>query len=263
VKRRIGAGEIFQANIARGWSGVLKPGTAPFDAFARLVADSPAPYCAYWRLPRLALVSHSPERFLTVAGDRVETSPIKGTRPRSVDPAEDRLLADELLASEKDRAENLMIVDLMRNDLSRVCRPGSVKTPRLFTLQSHPSVHHLVSTVTGRLRADVDAADLLAAAFPPGSITGAPKIQAMKVIAAHEPPRGPWCGALFWAGVDGAFESSVLIRTAAFVETDGGGWRFRVTAGAGIVADSDPPSERLETEVKASGLARALTGAPR
>jgi para-aminobenzoate synthetase component 1 len=138
-----------------------------------------------------------------------------------------------------------------------------VKTPRLFALQSHPSVHHLVSTVTGRLRADVDAADLLAAAFPPGSITGAPKIQAMKVIAAHEPPRGPWCGALFWAGVDGAFESSVLIRTAAFVETDGGGWRFRVTAGAGIVADSDPPSERLETEVKASGLARALTGAPR
>jgi para-aminobenzoate synthetase component 1 len=153
------------------------------------------------------------------------------------------------MASEKDRAENLMIVDLMRNDLSRVCVPGSVKTPRLFALASHPAVHHLVSTVTGRLAEGLDAADLLAAAFPPGSITGAPKIQAMKVIASLEPPRGPWCGALFWAGLDGAFDSSVLIRTAAFVE-EGGGWRFRFDAGAGIVAD------------KALGMRQALTGAP-
>ena len=260
VKGRIAAGEIFQANIARAWSGRLAKGDAPFDVFARLVAESPAPYCAYWRLPGAALVSHSPERFLSLADDLVETSPIKGTRPRGADAGEDKRLACELLTSEKDRAENLMIVDLMRNDLSRVCEPGSVRTPRLFALQSHPSVHHLVSTVTGRLRPGLDASDLLTAAFPPGSITGAPKIQAMKVIAGHEPPRGPWCGALFWAGVDGALDSSVLIRTAAFTETDDG-WRFRVTAGAGIVADSDPPSERLETEVKASGLAHALTGA--
>jgi para-aminobenzoate synthetase component 1 len=261
VKGRIAAGEIFQANIARRWSGTLMPGATPFAAFARLVRASPAPYCAYWRLPGLALVSHSPERFVAVAEGIAQTSPIKGTRPRGADTAEDEALARELMASEKDRAENLMIVDLMRNDLSRVCVPGSVKTPRLFALVSHPAVHHLVSTVTGRLAEGLDAADLLAAAFPPGSITGAPKIQAMKVIAALEPPRGPWCGALFWAGLDGAFESSVLIRTAAFVEV-GGGWRFRFDAGAGIVADSDPAGERAETEVKALGLRQALTGAP-
>ncbi|HXU99770.1 MAG TPA: anthranilate synthase component I family protein [Caulobacteraceae bacterium] len=259
VKMRIAGGEIFQANIARRWTGTLTPGAGPFAAFARLARASPAPYCAWWRLPGLALVSHSPERFIAVADGAVETSPIKGTRPRGANPAEDNALARELLASEKDRAENLMIVDLMRNDLSRVCVPGSVKTPRLFDLTSYPAVHHLVSTVTGRLEEGLDAADLLAAAFPPGSITGAPKIQAMKVIAALEPPRGPWCGTLFWAGLDGDFDSSVLIRTAAFVE-EAGGWSFRFDAGAGIVADSDPASERAETEVKALALRRALTG---
>ncbi len=258
---RILAGEIFQANIARGWRGWLAEGAQPYGAFHRLVEQSPAPFCAYWRLPGAALVSHSPERFVAIAADgaTVLAAPIKGTRPRSADPCQDLRNAAELLASAKDRAENLMIVDLMRNDLSRVCQPGSVRAPGLCGLESFPTVHHLVSHVTGRLEAGLDVADLLGAVFPPGSITGAPKVQAMKVIAAQEPPRGPWCGALFWAGCDGAFESSVLIRTAAFVE-DGRGWRFRAPAGAGIVADSDPVSERLETEVKISGLARALMG---
>ena len=259
VTGRIAAGEIFQANIASTWTGALFAGATPFAVFARLQAQSPAPFCAYWRLPGLALVSHSPERFLSLdAEGRVETRPIKGTAPRAADPREDDRLKHALCASPKDRAENLMIVDLMRNDISRVCAPGSVMVPELFALESFQSVHHLVSTVTGVLTPDRDAADLLNAAFPPGSITGAPKIQAMRVIARHEPPRGPWCGSLFWAGCDGAMDSSVLIRSAAFVETPDG-WRFRAGAGAGIVADSDPLGERLETEVKISGLRRALT----
>jgi para-aminobenzoate synthetase component 1 len=243
------------------WSGRLARGDVPFDAMRRLATDSPAPYSAYWRLPGRAIVSHSPERFVAIAADgrTVETRPIKGTRPRGGTPALDEALKAELLGSDKDRAENLMIVDLMRNDLARVCEPGSVRTPSLFAVESFTAVHHLVSTVTGRLRAGLDAADLMAATFPPGSITGAPKIQAMKVIAGHEGPRGPWCGSLFWAGFDGAFDSSVLIRTAALVE-DAGGWRFHARAGAGIVADSDPRSERLETEAKISGLLRALKG---
>ncbi len=262
VVARIANGEIFQANIARTWIGDLADTATPFDVFEPLQRLSPAPFCAFWRLPRLALVSHSPERFVMIAEDgrSVETRPIKGTRPRGEIPAIDAALKAELEASEKDRAENLMIVDLMRNDLARVCQAGEVRVPQLCKIESFEAVHHVVSIVTGRLQPGRDAADLLAATFPPGSITGAPKIQAMRVIAAHEPPRGPWCGSLFWAGYDGALDSSVLIRTAAFVET-AAGWSFRASAGAGIVADSQPTAERLETEIKISGLARALRGA--
>jgi len=263
VVGRIEAGEIFQANIARRWSGRLTPGSAPFDVLARLVGSSPAPFAAYLSLPGRAVVSNSPERFLSIgAGDEltVETRPIKGTRPRGRYAAEDAALIAELQASAKDRAENLMIVDLMRNDLSRVCPAGAVAAPELFKVETFPNVHHLVSTVTGRLTPGMTTVDLLRAAFPPGSITGAPKVQAMKVIAQLEPPRGPYCGSMFWAGVDGAFDSSVLIRTMTLVE-DAGGWRFEAPAGAGIVADSDPVLEREETEAKISALRRALTEA--
>jgi len=259
VVERIHAGEIFQANIARSWSGRLAPGAAPFDLFARLAGQSAAPFAAYLRLPGRAVVSNSPERFVQARDGQVETRPIKGTRPRGGCPAADAALARELAESAKDRAENLMIVDLMRNDLARVCAPGSVRVPELFALESFANVHHLVSAVTGRLAAGRDVIDLLAAAFPPGSITGAPKVQAMKVIAGLEPPRGPYCGSLFWAGFDGGLDSSVLIRTAAFVEA-AGGWSVEARAGAGIVADSDPREERLETEAKIAALVRALTG---
>ncbi|WP_309645211.1 aminodeoxychorismate synthase, component I [Phenylobacterium sp.] len=259
VVRRIRAGEIFQANIARTWSGRLNAGATPFDLFARLAGQSAAPFAAYLRLPGLAVVSNSPERFVQVRGDRVETRPIKGTRPRGACPTEDARLARELAASEKDRAENLMIVDLMRNDLARVCAPGSVRVPELFAVESFANVHHLVSAVTGRLAEGRGAVDLLRAAFPPGSITGAPKVQAMKVIAGLESPRGPYCGSLFWAGFDGALDSSVLIRTAAFAQDDAG-WNVEARAGAGIVADSDPHAERLETEAKIAALRRALEG---
>jgi para-aminobenzoate synthetase component 1 len=261
---RIGRGELYQANIARSWAGRLKAGATPLDVFRRLAAVSPAPFSAYLRLAGRAIVSHSPERFLSIGPDgrSVETRPIKGTRPRGRDAGADAALRRELRQSAKDRAENLMIVDLMRNDLSRVCEPGSVEVAELFAVESCAQVHHLVSTVTGRLAPGRDAADLLAATFPPGSITGAPKVQAMKRIAALEPPRGPWCGSLFWAGFDGAFDSSVLIRTAAMTEDLDGRWRFRATAGAGIVADSDPHAELAETESKISGLRRALEGEP-
>ena len=204
------------------------------------------------------MVSNSPERFISVdARGRAQTRPIKGTRPRGTTPEQDAALAAELSASAKDRAENLMIVDLMRNDLSRVCAPGSVSVPALFELHSFTNVHHLISTVRGRLEEGTGAADLLKAAFPPGSITGAPKIQAMKVIAGLEPPRGPYCGSLFWAGADGRFDSSVLIRTVLF-EKGPDGWSLEARAGAGIVADSDPAAERAETEDKMAAIARAL-----
>ncbi len=258
VTARIAQGEIFQANIARVWSGDLARGAAPFDLFARLCAQSPAPFAAYLRLEGRALVSNSPERFLRAAHGQIQAEPIKGTRRRGADPAADATQAEALRRSEKDRAENLMIVDLMRNDLSRVCAAGSVAVPALCELRSFANVHHLVSVVTGALEDDAGAGEVLAAAFPPGSITGAPKVQAMKVIAGLEAPRGPFYGSLFWAGADGGFDSSVLIRTVACTR-GAEGWAVEARAGGGIVADSDPAEERRETEAKMAAIARALT----
>jgi para-aminobenzoate synthetase component 1 len=255
----IGRGDLFQANIARPWAGRLEPGCTPFDVLARLVRESPAPFAGYLRLPSRAVVSNSPERFIEVTAEgRAQTRPIKGTRPRGESPEEDRYLAEQLLASAKDRAENLMIVDLMRNDLARACRPGTVKVEAFCSLETFANVHHLVSTVTGRLKPGQNALDLFSGAFPAGSITGAPKIQAMREIARHETPRGPYCGSLFWAGFDGAFDSSVLIRTLAF-EEDRGGWTFETRAGGGITADSDPKDEDAEAEAKIAAIRMALT----
>ena len=261
VVARIAAGEIFQANIARRWQGRLAPGARPFDLLDQLAAASPAPFAAYLRLEDRAVVSNSPERFIEVRREGAalvaRSEPIKGTAPRGRTAAADAANAAALAASEKDRAENLMIVDLMRNDLARVSAAGEVRTPELFRVASFANVHHLVSTVTGRLAAGRGALDLLRAAFPPGSITGAPKVQAMKVIAELEAPRGPFFGAMFYLGVDGTLDSNVLIRTAGFVR-DTDGWRVEARAGAGIVADSDPRLERRETEAKISALAAAL-----
>jgi para-aminobenzoate synthetase component I len=263
IVARIAAGEIFQANLARAWTGRLSPGRRPFELFQRLASASVAPFAAYLRLPGLALVSNSPERFLQVTPEGsaliAETRPIKGTVPRGATPEEDERLVAALASSEKDRAENLMIVDLMRNDLARVSTPGTVRVPTLFAVERFANVSHLVSTVTATLAPGRTAIDLLAAAFPPGSITGAPKVQAMKVIAELEPPRGPFFGAMFRAGFDGAFDSNVLIRTAAF-EQIGDGWRFEARAGGGIVADSDPVAERLETEAKIAAVLGTLRG---
>ncbi|WP_428151565.1 anthranilate synthase component I family protein [Brevundimonas sp.] len=260
VVARIAAGELFQANIARSWGGSLEPDVDPFAVFVRLAAGT-APYSAFWRVGDRALVSNSPELFLTFdpASRRIETRPIKGTRPRDPDAGIDAANAADLIASAKDRAENLMIVDLMRNDLSRIARPGSVVVENLFELESFATVHHLVSTVTGEAMTGVGPAGVLAASFPPGSITGAPKHQAMRVIAGHEGPRGPWCGSLFLLDDDGSLTASVLIRTIAFWRK-GETWAFRTLAGAGIVADSDPASELQETDAKIAAIRQALIG---
>ncbi|WP_366852204.1 anthranilate synthase component I family protein [Phenylobacterium sp.] len=262
---RIAAGEIFQANLARPWRGRLAPGRTPFDLFRRLARQSPAGYAAWLNLPGRALVSNSPERFLSVRpeadGVWAESHPIKGTRPRGLDPASDTALAAELLASAKDRAENLMIVDLMRNDIARVATPGTVSVPELAVLSSFANVHHLVSRVRGRLAPGRSAWDAFLAAFPPGSVTGAPKLRAMSVIARHEPPRGPYCGSLFWAGTDGALEASVLIRTVTLTENVAD-WALEARAGGGIVADSDPTAEVAETTAKIGAILRALMGPP-
>jgi para-aminobenzoate synthetase component 1 len=264
VVRAIGAGEIFQANIARSWTGRLPPGATPFDLLSALTRASPAPFAGYLRLEGRAVVSNSPERFLSVDAERrALAQPIKGTRPRHHSPAQDAALAAELLASPKDRAENLMIVDLMRNDLARACQPGSVTVAALCALESFSNVHHLVSTITGQLRPERSALDLFASAFPPGSVTGAPKLQAMRVIARFEPPRGPYCGSLFWAGLDGAFDASVLIRTVALTPASAapesrGDWRFETRAGGGIVADSDPESEDAEARTKIAAIRAVL-----
>jgi para-aminobenzoate synthetase component 1 len=257
--RQIQAGDLFQANLARGWTGVLREGVTPGEVMAALNAAGAAPFGGFVRWNDRAVVSNSPERFIRLGADgMLETRPIKGTRPRGRTPAEDAALAAELMASAKDRAENLMIVDLMRHDLSRVAEIGSVTVPELHALESFASVHHLVSTVRGRLQAGLTAADVLAATLPPGSVSGAPKVQAMKVIGEMEAARGPYCGSLFYVDAGGAMESSVLIRTLACERDDAGAWHFRAAAGGGIVADSDPVAERIETETKMALIRRVV-----
>jgi para-aminobenzoate synthetase component 1 len=255
----IEAGDIYQANITQRFQAPLPPGfeaggpgrLALYDALRR---RNPATFAAFVDFGETVLLSSSPERFLKVAGNRIETRPIKGTRPRGADPAEDTALAGELLASEKDRAENLMIVDLLRNDLGRVAKLGSVKVPVLFGLESYATVHHLVSVVTAELDAGRKAVDLLRAAFPGGSVTGAPKIRAMEIIAELEPTaRGPYCGAIGYLSATGAMDTNIVIRT---VLIDGDRISFQV--GGGIVADSDPEAEYQETLVKARALRETL-----
>ena len=255
VRQEIARGEIYQANLTRRLEAPFAGD--PWPVFRRLRTGDPALFAGYLDLgpspargaPR-ALLSASPEPFLAVDADgNVATDPIKGTRQRGRTRAEDRSLARELLASGKDRAENVMIVDVLRNDLGRVCVPGSVRVPRLLRLERTAAVQHLVTTVTGRLRPDADAFDLLAASFPGGSITGAPKIRAMEIIEGLEPVRrGPYCGTMLWLGPDGCLGSSILIRT--FVAD---GERMTLHVGGGITSRSDPQEEWDETIAKARG----------
>lgn len=263
IVRRTRRGDLYQANMSARFSGALAPGDRPLDLFVRLTRAAPAPFAAWLDLGDRALVSHSPELLLACAPDgRVETRPIKGTAPRRPDdPQADARAAADLAASAKDRAENLMIVDLMRNDLSRICVPGSVRVPRLMGLESHAGAHHLVSVVEGRLQPGRTGFDALRAAFPAGSITGAPKIKAMEVIAELEgEPRGAWCGAFIRSGFDGGLTASVLIRTATCARA-GDVWEVEARAGAGIVCDSDPAAEYEEMLVKSGPLRRAVCGA--
>jgi len=251
----IHAGDIFQANLTQRMLADLPDGLTPFMLYRRLRALSPAPFGAYLGAGDTAIASMSPERFLRLdAEGHAVTRPIKGTRPRGRTPGDDEALARELLASEKDRAENLMIVDLMRNDFSRVCRLGSVGVSELAGLESFANVHHLVSEVRGTMFPNLGPLDLLRATFPGGSITGAPKIRAMEIINELEPVRrGPYCGSIAWIGFDGAMDSSIVIRTLV-VHGD----RVAAQAGGGIVADSDPSAEFVETMDKAWPLLQSL-----
>ena len=252
------AGDIFQANLSQRFSAELPPELTPFDLFRRLQAVNPAPFAAYLKLGEVVVASSSPERFLRMREGTVETRPIKGTRPRGATAREDDALAAELVASEKDRAENVMIVDLLRNDLSRVCRDGSVAVPQLCVLERFATVMHLVSAVTGVLRPGVGAVDVLAACFPGGSITGAPKIRAMEIIAELEPTRrGPYCGALGYLGFDGALDTSIVIRTYVIR-----GRTVTFQAGGGVVADSTPAGEYEEALAKARAMVDALSPRP-
>jgi para-aminobenzoate synthetase component 1 len=246
------AGDCFQVNVAQR---LLYPAALPpFELYARLRQRNPAPFAGYFDLGEFAIASASPERFVLVQDRQVQTRPIKGTRPRGWTPLEDQWRGAELLSSEKDRAENVMIVDLLRNDLGRVCSYGTVRVEAVCRLESYRTVHHLVSEVRGTLRPGLGPADLLRAAFPGGSVTGAPKVRAMEIIAELEPTaRGPYCGSLGYIGFDGSMDTSILIRTF----TLGKGW-VQFPVGGGIVADSDPSLEYAETLHKAEGLLRAL-----
>ncbi len=255
VREYIAAGDVYQVNLAQRFHGPFTG--SGLALYRRLRARNPAPFGAYLEFAGATIASISPERFVRFdpATRAVEARPIKGTRPRGTTPAEDSALARELLGSEKDRAENVMIVDLLRNDLGKVCRPGSVQVPKLFALESHPSVHHLVSTVVGELREGTDAVDVLEAAFPGGSVTGAPKIRAMEIIAELErAPRGVYCGAIGYISVTGAMDFNIPIRT---IVIQGGHATFH--AGAGIVWDSDPRAEYEETLAKARTMFESLT----
>jgi para-aminobenzoate synthetase component 1 len=246
------AGDCFQVNLSQR---LLRAASIPpLGLYGRLRQRNPAPFAGYFDLGDFALVSASPERFLHVEKGHVETRPIKGTRPRGRTVEEDERQRAELMQSAKDRAENVMIIDLLRNDLGRVCLYGSVQVPAVCRLESYRTVHHLVSQVVGQLRPGLGPIDLLRAAFPGGSVTGAPKVRAMEIIAELEPTaRGPYCGSLGYIGFDGSMDTSILIRTF----TIGRGW-MQFPVGGGIVADSSPEAEYEETLHKAEGLLRAL-----
>ncbi|WP_047537216.1 aminodeoxychorismate synthase component I [Methylotenera versatilis] len=257
VKSYIAEGDCYQVNLAQRFSAEVSGDS--WQAYKKLREISPAPFMAYMNLPlneseNFQVLSNSPERFLQTDGDHVETRPIKGTRPRSLDAVQDLAYAQELQNSLKDKAENVMIVDLLRNDIGKNCTTGSVKADQLFQLQSFANVHHLVSIVTGKLKQTATAVDLLKGCFPGGSITGAPKLRAMQIIEELEPhQRGLYCGAIGYIGFDGKMDTNIAIRTAVICRN-----QFSFYAGGGIVADSVMHKEYNETLDKASNLKAIL-----
>ena len=252
VQKYLQAGDCYQINLAQRFSAAAS-GDA-LGAYLTLRNLSPAPYAAFLNFPRAQILCSSPERFLRVQNGMVETKPIKGTRPRSPDAQQDNQLADELRNHPKDRAENLMIVDLLRNDLGKSCVPGSVRVPKLFEIESYANVHHLVSTVEGKLAGGRDALDVLRDCFPGGSVTGAPKLRAMQIIEQLEPHRrGIYCGSIGYVGFDGNMDCNIVIRTLVCSDH-----QIQCWAGGGIVADSDMAAEYQETLDKAAGMLKLL-----
>lgn len=252
VQSYLQSGDCYQVNLAQRFQATYQGDE--WQAFIRLNASNRAPFSAFVRLEQGAVLSLSPERFIHLAEGTIQTRPIKGTLPRLADPDADRRQAEKLAASPKDRAENLMIVDLMRNDIGRVAEPGSVRVPELFVVEPFPAVHHLVSTITARLPASRTACDLLRAAFPGGSITGAPKIRAMEIIDELEPHRrNAWCGSIGYISLCGTMDTSITIRTLTAC-----GGNLYCSAGGGIVADSQVEAEYQETFDKVNRILKQL-----
>ncbi|MCJ7975801.1 aminodeoxychorismate synthase component I [Aeromonas veronii] len=253
IQEYLAAGDCYQINLTQRFSAPYQGDE--WQAYCLLATANKAPFSAFIRLPESALLSLSPERFLLLDGRHIETKPIKGTRPRHPDPAIDRQVALELAQANKDRSENLMIVDLLRNDIGRVSRPGSVSVPHLFAVESFPAVHHLVSTIHGELDARWQGVDLLRACFPGGSITGAPKIRAMEIIEELEPQRrNAYCGSIGYLSQHGRMDTSICIRTLI---AEAG--RLHCWAGGGIIADSDADSEYQETYDKVARILPPLS----
>ncbi len=254
VQEYLHSGDCYQVNLAQRFTAAARGDARA--AYLKLRRMSPAPYSAYLGFPHVKILCASPERFIGVRERRVETRPIKGTRARDGDPLRDAQLAEDLACHPKDRAENLMIVDLLRNDLGKHCNPGSVRVPELFKVESYSNVHHLVSVVQGELEDGLDALDMLQGCFPGGSITGAPKLRAMQIIEELEPdPRGMYCGTIFYAGFDRNMDSNIAIRTLVYRGDEISCW-----AGGGLVADSKPEEEYQETLDKARAMLDLLQG---
>lgn len=249
IQHYIREGDCYQVNLAKRFE--VDAQGEPWAVYQALRQQNPAPFSAYFSMPHVALLSSSPERLLKMKDQHVETKPIKGTRPRDLkDVKRDKMLADELQSSIKDRAENVMIIDLLRNDLGKVCELGSIKVPTPFELESFATVHHLVSTITGNLAEHHDATSLLRACFPGGSITGAPKLRAMEIIEELEPhQRGIYCGSIAYIDFDGTMDSNITIRTLVYSDN-----RLRFWAGGGIVADSQADAEYQEINDKAATM---------
>ncbi len=254
AKRYIAAGDIYQANLSREWTAELVPSVTGSDIYAALCEANPAPFAGIARWQDVEIISSSPERLLKVRDGAAQTRPIAGTRPRSDDHAHDESLSAELFSHPKELAEHVMLIDLERNDLGRVCHAGSVEVDQMMVLESYSHVHHIVSNVTGRLRDDVMPGQAIAAVFPGGTITGCPKVRCMEIISELEAgPRGAYTGSFGYLNRDGSMDLNILIRTMVKK-----GSSITLRAGSGIVADSDPDAELAETRAKAKGMLRAL-----
>ena len=248
------AGDIFQLNLSRIWHGVVADGIAPATLYDRLRRANPAPFAGLIQYKDVAIISSSPERLLRCRGGRIDVRPIAGTRPRSRDRQVDQAFANSLLAHPKERAEHVMLIDLERNDLGRICQPGSIHVDELMVLESYTHVHHIVSNIAGELREGISPAQIIRAVFPGGTITGCPKVRCMQIIGELEQtPRGAYTGSAGYINRDGSMDLNILIRTLVLNQR-----HISLRAGAGIVADSEPLAELAETRAKAQGLVRAL-----